>query len=121
LRESPYTADHAAKIANVPLVIVQDMFETPLTQHAAYILPSAAWSEKDGTFVNHAGLAQPMKKANHLPGEARSEGQVFAELLGRRGLFRAASVRPELGSEIPEFAGLPMEPETGLKLELPLV
>jgi NADH-quinone oxidoreductase subunit G len=121
LATSPYTAEHAAKVANVPLVVVQDMFASALGDAANYLLPSAAWSEKDGTFLNHAGLAQTLSRANHLPGEARSEGQVFAELLGKRGLFRSVTVRPELAAEMPEFAGLPMTPEKGLKLELPLV
>ena len=121
LNESPYTTQHAAKLADVRLVIVQDLFESPISKVAGFVLPSASWAEKDGTFVNHAGLAQPLGKANHLPGEARTEGQIFAELLGRRGLFKAASVRDEIVAEMPEFAGLPMTPIVGLKMELPLV
>jgi NADH-quinone oxidoreductase subunit G len=108
-------------VADVPLIVVQEMFDSPISRKAHFVLPCAAWTEKDGTFVNHAGLAQPLAKASFAPGEARTEGQVFSELLGRFGLFRAATVREEIVSEMPSFAGLPVAPETGLKLELPVV
>jgi NADH-quinone oxidoreductase subunit G len=121
LTESPYTADFAERAADIPLVIVHELFDSLIARKANFVLPCAAWTEKDGAFVNHAGLAQPLAKASFAPGEARTEGQVFSELLGRFGLFRAASIREEIVTEMPEFAGLPLAPETGLKLELPVV
>jgi NADH-quinone oxidoreductase subunit G len=121
LGESPYTAAHVAALAKLPLVVVQDLFESPLTKAAHYSLPAAAWSEKDGTFVNHAGLAQTIHRAGRAPGEARAEGAVFAQLLGRRGLFRAAAVRAELALAVPAFAAADGAPAIGARLELPTV
>ncbi|MFO0808279.1 MAG: molybdopterin-dependent oxidoreductase [Gemmataceae bacterium] len=95
--------EQAASIRKATLVVVQDLFATPLSKSADYVLPSAAWAEKEGTFVNHAGLAQPIKRAIHAPGESRSEGQVYADLLGRKGLLHAGPVRAELAKAVPYF------------------
>jgi NADH-quinone oxidoreductase subunit G len=121
LKTSPYTQAHSDALAKSGLIVVQDLFHSPLTAMAQYVLPAAAWSEKDGTFVNHAGLTQSMAKATQPPGEVRSEGQVFADLLGRRGLFRSADLRPEISAAIPELKNLPAQVvPRGTRLELPL-
>jgi NADH-quinone oxidoreductase subunit G len=75
------------------------------------VLPSASFSEKDGTYVNFAGLAQTIQKASKSPNEARSEAQMFSELLDRRGLYQNNKVREEMSSEIPFFA--PIRSGTG--------
>jgi NADH-quinone oxidoreductase subunit G len=121
LAGSPFTAEHATSVARIPLIVVQDLFTSPLSEVAQYVLPSGAWSEKDGTFINHAGLAQNIGKATNPPGEARVEGQVFADLLGRRGLFRSADVRAGLAEAVPAFRELANRiSRTGTRLALPL-
>ena len=67
--------------------------------------PRAAF-EKDGTFVNHAGLAQTFPRAVRPPVEARTELQLAFDLLGRRGLVQPAAIRAELAQAMPEFAAL---------------
>ena len=69
--------------------------------------PAASFAEKDGTFVNHAGLAQAIHWARHADrrGAAR-DGQVFLDLLERRGLVHAPTLRKELAGEVPYFAPL---------------
>jgi NADH-quinone oxidoreductase subunit G len=96
----------AAKFDGVPLLVVQDLFATKAAANAKFLLPSASFAEKDGTFVNHAGLAQVIRRAARSPQEARAEGQVFGDLLERRGLYRAEAVRAELAREVPFFAAL---------------
>ena len=81
----------------------------------------AAWSEKEGTFVNHAGLAQPLARAGHAPGESRTEGQVYADLMGRRGLLHAATIRGEMAQEIGAFKVLATLPALGTRVELKTV
>jgi NADH-quinone oxidoreductase subunit G len=112
------SADHAGKLRKAGLLVVQDLFATPLSESASYVLPSAAWAEKEGTFVNHAGLAQPVARAAHAPGESRSEGQVYADLMGRRGLLHAPTIRSELAQKIPALKGLATLPAMGMKVEL---
>jgi NADH-quinone oxidoreductase subunit G len=90
----------------VPLLIVQDLFPSPVSAIAQYVLPAAAFAEKDGTFVNHKGLAQAVHWATRPPRNIRTDGQVFLDLLERRGLFHAPSLRVELAKEVPYFAPL---------------
>jgi NADH-quinone oxidoreductase subunit G len=73
------------------------------------VMPGAAFAEKEGTFVNHAGLAQTMKWAVTPTGECRADGQVFLDLLERRGLAHAATLRKELAAEVRFFASLAVD------------
>ena len=100
-------ADTLPSIENKDVLLaVVDLFASAPTANARYVFPAAAFSEKDGTFVNHAGLAQGIKKATRPPQEARSEGQLFADLAQRVGLLKIADVRKQLAAEIPAFAAL---------------
>ena len=40
------------------LLIVQDIFASPLSERADIVLASSSFAERDGTYVNHAGIAQ---------------------------------------------------------------
>lgn len=96
----------AEHFKNVPLIVCQDLLPSALSNFAQYVLPSASFAEKDGCFVNHAGLAQEINWAITPTGETRSSGQVFLDLLERQGLVHARSLRMELAQEIPYFAPL---------------
>ena len=96
----------AATLKKVPLLILQDLLPSPLSEHAKYLLPAGAWAEKDGTFVNHSGLAQAIHWAVTPTGECRGDGQVFLDLMERRGLVHIPSLRKELAGEVPFFAAL---------------
>jgi len=104
------TEEQAARLKLVPLVIVQDLFPSPASAFAKYVIPSATFAEKDGTFVNHAGLAQCIRWGIRPPESVRTDGQVFLDLLERRGLVHAPSLRAELAHEIPYFAALTQDP-----------
>lgn len=88
------------------LLAVTEIFHGPATSNAKYVLPATAFSEKEGTFVNHASLAQLVHRACRPPLETRSEGQLFMDLAGTPGLFNAAKVRKLVAAEIPYFARL---------------
>jgi NADH-quinone oxidoreductase subunit G len=98
------TDEHANALGNIPFVVVQDLFESPATALAHYVLPGSTFAEKDGTFVNHQGLAQALHWAVRPPQDTRTDGQVFLDLLQRRGLYHAPTLRAELAYEIPYFA-----------------
>ncbi len=95
-----------ADTPNDLLLAVVDLFHGPATTHARYVIPAGAFAEKEGTFVNHANLAQGIKRACRPPQETRAEGQLFLDLAGRPGLFNATAVRTELAAAIPYFAKL---------------
>jgi NADH-quinone oxidoreductase subunit G len=100
------SAEQAQALRRVPLVVLQDLLPSPVSEFAHYVLPGASFAEKDGTFVNHAGLAQAIHWGVIPAGECRSDGQVFLDLLERRGLVHAPTLRAELAAEIPYFAPL---------------
>jgi NADH-quinone oxidoreductase subunit G len=113
------TPEQVAPLKNVPLVIVHDLLPSPASEVAHYVLPSASFAEKDGTIVNHAGLAQLVRRAIKPPGEIRTEGQVFCDLMERRALAHAPTIRAELAAEIKHFAPLAGDlGEYGVRLEL---
>ncbi|MGL6095415.1 MAG: molybdopterin-dependent oxidoreductase, partial [Fimbriiglobus sp.] len=105
------------------LVVAIDFFPTAVTAAAKYVIPATTAFEKDGTFVNHAGLAQTFPRAAKPPVEVRAELQLAADLLGRKGLVQPAAVRAELAAAIPAFAGLAEKdaPKTGKRLSLQTV
>jgi NADH-quinone oxidoreductase subunit G len=96
--------DQAKALESIPLLIVQDMFASSASALAKYIVPASAFSEKEGTFVNHAGLAQTFPWAVRPPQNMKTDGQIFLELLERRGLVHAPSIRKEMAGTIPAFA-----------------
>jgi NADH-quinone oxidoreductase subunit G len=113
----------AQALQRVPLVVCHDLLPSPVSNFAHYVLPGAAWAEKDGTFVNHAGLAQAIHWGITPTAEVHTDGQVFLDLLERRGLLHAPTLRKELAVEVPYFAplaggdageyGIPLEQENG--------
>ena len=100
------SAEQAEALSKVPTLILQDLLPSPVSELRPIVLPGASWAEKEGTFVNHAGLAQAIRWAVTSTGEGRTDGQVFLDLLERRGLVHAASLRKELAAEIRLFAPL---------------
>lgn len=119
-RQGGWISEEQAKaLAALPLLIVQDLFESPTSNVAKYVLPAAGFAEKDGTFVNHAGLAQAIRRATRPPQNLRTDGQVYLDLLERPGLVHAASLRQEMAKAIPAFAafGTGDLPENGVFLE----
>uniref|UniRef100_A0A7C4QQM6 2Fe-2S iron-sulfur cluster binding domain-containing protein n=1 Tax=Schlesneria paludicola TaxID=360056 RepID=A0A7C4QQM6_9PLAN len=101
-----FADDFVAACRKLRLLIVHDLLESPLSEQAHFVLAGGAWAEKDGTFVNHNGLAQAIFRTVRGPEDARPDGRIVWELTGRTGLFRAATVRQEVAGEIPAFAPL---------------
>ncbi len=112
------TSDVVSAIGSPSLLIVQDIFESPLTQKANIVLAAGSFAERDGTYVNHAGLAQSTNAAIRSPGEARADGRILFDLSERKGLFNAVSLRKEIGAAIPALRVLSAGDlgENGLRL-----
>jgi NADH-quinone oxidoreductase subunit G len=95
-----------AKLDMLKLLIVQDLLESAGSAKAQFVLAGGAWAEKDGTFVNHKGLAQAVHRALRGPGEARPDGRILMDLAQRPGMFHAPTLRKEIAAAIPALAGL---------------
>ncbi|HEY3394170.1 MAG TPA: molybdopterin-dependent oxidoreductase [Lacipirellulaceae bacterium] len=94
------TDQQAAAMDYLDTLVVQDILPSPASRLATFVLPGGSFAERDGTFVNHAGLAQGIRRSIRGPGEARPDGRILWDLAGRRGLFNAASLRREMGEAI---------------------
>jgi NADH-quinone oxidoreductase subunit G len=104
--ESWIQPEQAAALAKVATLVVQDLFSSAASAVAKYVLPAVSFAEKGGTFVNHAGLAQAIHWAVSPPRGCRTDGQVILDLMERRGLWHAATLRAELAAEVPFFKPL---------------
>jgi NADH-quinone oxidoreductase subunit G len=108
----------ADELRKAEFLVVLDILAGKLSDSADAVLAGASFAEREGSWVNHAGVLQRFDWAFPPVGEARRDGQVLWELAGRTGLFHSADVLSALAAEIPAFAeaaaGRP--PAEGLKL-----
>ncbi|NQT41472.1 MAG: molybdopterin-dependent oxidoreductase [Planctomycetes bacterium] len=108
----------AARLAKADLLVVQDMFASPLSERAGYVLPGAAFAERDGSYVNRHDRLQSAARAIRPPGGVRVEGGLYWRLLERDGLYDAPAVLQEMAATITQFAAAAGEiPEVGVDLK----
>jgi NADH-quinone oxidoreductase subunit G len=100
------SSEQMQTLADVPFLVVQDILKSELSDAAAVVLPGASFAEKDGTFINYAGLAQTIKRSILCPAEGYTDGRILMELARRTGLFNARVIRQEMSRQIPYFAPL---------------
>ena len=89
--ENPAMSDpdqtHArAALANLDILVVQDIFMTETAAFADVILPASAFPEKDGTFTNTDRRVQIGRKAINPPGNAKQDWWIIQELANRMGV-----------------------------------
>ncbi len=101
-----HSVEEADALGGVGLLVVQELFCSPLSDRAHVVVPASAFSEKEGCFVNYAGLAQAMH-AGCIPLQGlRTDGQFFLELQQRKGLAHAANLRREIARSVAAFKPL---------------
>jgi predicted molibdopterin-dependent oxidoreductase YjgC len=106
-----FDADTVLRLAaGVPFFVYSGTNENATVPHAHWVLPSAAYVEKEGTFVNCHGRVQRIGRAFPPPAEARADWRVLLELaraLGQPFEWRTPEdvFRALAGVEAP-FAGL---------------
>jgi predicted molibdopterin-dependent oxidoreductase YjgC len=83
------------------LLVVQDLLAGALSETATVVLPACSWAERDGSFVNATGLAQPFERALDPPDGARRDGQYLFELAGCSGLYSGGRVREMMAESGP--------------------
>ncbi len=113
--ENPLVSDpdlnHARKsMANLDLLVVQDIFMTETAQMADVVLPSACFAEKEGTFSNTERRVQRVRKAVDAPGEAKNDWWITCQLAARMGYDMgytdSSAIFNELAGVTPSYAGL---------------
>ncbi len=96
----------ARRFERLKLLVVQDLFPSPLSERATHVLPGAAFAERDGSYVNFADRVQSASWAIRPPSGVRTEASLLWELLGRRGLYNARAVLEEVSREILYFSAV---------------
>ncbi|MGJ8602549.1 MAG: formate dehydrogenase subunit alpha [Marivita sp.] len=91
LGENPAMSDpdveHARDaLANLDMLVVQDIFLTETANYADVILPASAFAEKSGTVTNTNRQVQMGRAAVTPPGEAREDWAITTELARRCGM-----------------------------------
>ena len=108
-----------ASFADLTSLVVQDLFDSPLTRLATWRLPAAGFAERAGTWVNVAHHAQTFEAAIRPPAGVWPEGRLYWNMLGRRGLYDPASVRRQIAESSAAFAALAGDvPATGVDLRV---
>jgi predicted molibdopterin-dependent oxidoreductase YjgC len=67
-------------LSSLDFLAVTDMFLTETAELARVILPAASFAEKEGTFTNFEGRAQPLKKAIEPVGDSLPDGIIIMKL-----------------------------------------
>jgi len=116
--ENPAMSDpdvrHAREaLAELEMLVVQDIFLTETGYLADVILPASAFPEKTGTFTNTDRSVQIGRQALDPPGEARQDLWIIVEMAKRLGLdWRYAHPREvfaEMRAAMPSIAGITWE------------
>ncbi len=97
------SADLAKALGKVETLIVHDLFGGELDEIAAIRIPSAAWVEREGSFMNCDGLVQAFERARPPLEGVKADGQFFFELAGESGLYRGRRVREKMAQTLPQF------------------
>jgi NADH-quinone oxidoreductase subunit G len=98
-------------IGKVEWLVVQDMFPSKLTDAAHLLIPSCAFAERSGSFMNAAGKLQVFEWAIKPPEGCMRDGQFFYELAGQEGLYNATRVIAIMGDQLEAFSEVWMAPE----------
>ena len=116
--ENPAMSDpdvqHARQaLAELEMLVVQDIFLTETAYLADVILPASAFPEKTGTFTNTDRLVQLGRQALEPPGEARQDLAIIIDMGRRLGLDwryeHPRDVFAEMRMAMPSIAGITWE------------
>lgn len=119
--EDPVLSDADIKhtkeaLANLDMLIVQELFMTDTAECADVVLPAAGWGEQEGTFTNGERRVQCLHKAQEPPEGARLDWKIMEEIAVRMGVPRekfhyesSEEIFDEIRECAPIFAGMNRE------------
>jgi predicted molibdopterin-dependent oxidoreductase YjgC len=76
----------ARRSGTLPLLVVQGVVATELTEAADFVLPGSAYVEKDALYTNEQGLVQATSRAIVPPGDALEDWQILTNVARSLGL-----------------------------------
>ena len=119
--EDPVLSDADIKhtkeaIANLEMLIVQELFMTDTAAEADVVLPAAGWGEQEGTFTSGERRVQWLRKAQEPPEGTMLDWKIMEEIAVRMGrpreLFNyenAAEIWEEIRELAPSYYGITHE------------
>jgi NADH-quinone oxidoreductase subunit G len=114
-----HEASDIGALVEVPTLIVQDLFASPLWDAATYQLPGASFAEREGSYVNVQDRLQSFKWAIRPPHGVNTEGQVYWKLLQRPGLYNGRKVLDDVSREVIAFSAAQQAvPAVGVDLKV---
>lgn len=113
LVSDPDTAHTQHALESLDFLVVQDIFLTETATLADVVLPAASFAEKDGTFTNTERRVQRVRKAIEPIGQAKTDLEIFLELMDAFGYCNVARTPAEVMDEIayltPSYGGISYE------------
>lgn len=93
---------------DAPYVISQNIYPPDVSYPADLVLPAAAFSEADGSFINGEGRIQRVTKAVNPPGKALPDWEILCRIAKKMGVkgfnFKSvAEIHNEMASVIDQF------------------
>lgn len=109
-----------ASLANLDLLIVQEIFLSETAKMADVVLPGTSFLEKSGTFTNGERRVQKVNAAVSPKAGCKTDGQIIVEMMqalnypqecyisgdGASGVELAEKVLTEISQVVPFFAGI---------------
>ena len=111
--EATLTRREIETLGKLDFLVVQDISSNELSQGADVVLAGASFVEKDGTFTNHDGRVQRIRRGLAPPGDAKADWEILRDLLqsmgSEAGYDSAGDVLHDLADSMPAFEGISYE------------
>jgi NADH-quinone oxidoreductase subunit G len=112
-------AELARQFADLDLLVVQEVFPSPLGAAADFRLPTTTFAERDGSYVNALHRLQSFTWAIRPPWGVEQDGQLYWRLLSRPGMYSSRAVREEVAGRLIHFsAAAGPIPDVGVDLRV---
>ena len=109
----PNTKHVEKALANLDMLIVQELFMTETALLADVVLPGASFLEKSGTFTNGERRIQRVQKVVEPIGNSKADGQIIIDVMNRMGYkqadYDAKTMLEEISQIVPFFKGVKWE------------
>lgn len=93
-------------LAQVEVLVIQDIFPSEITRLATVVLPGSSYAEKSGSFTSLDHTVRSFDRAIHPVGQSREDWEIFAELYGRLSKTPITFSRTDIFNEISELTSL---------------
>ncbi|MEJ7709518.1 MAG: molybdopterin-dependent oxidoreductase [Pyrinomonadaceae bacterium] len=98
-------------LAQLDLLIVQELFETDTTRYADIVFPAASFAEVDGTFTNNDGFVQRVRQSITPVHQSKPDWVITSMIAKELGLdfgyqMSAGNVFKEIVEQVPAYAGM---------------